>query len=469
MRNALLFRLAARGLHANRRLYLPFWLSSGFIALVYYIIAAFSASADFAASIPNGGNICMLMGVGYYLLPVVIVPFLVYVNSFLLKGRSRELALYAILGLQKRHVAAVLLLECLAGLFVCLFCGIGAGMLLCPLVFRSLLAVLGASGGVWHVSPFPALATVKLFSCCFALLLAMNVWRAARTSPASLLREQKQGEKPMHARLPAALAGLVCLGWGYRLALTTSLQTFTLNSFMLALLLVILGTYFLFASGSVYVLERMRRGRRFYADPSRFVIISGLQHRMRKNAAGLTNICLFASATLFTLCCSVCVLLGQGDAIARLGQALTEGQIGLNTADLTSQEVIMEFTALAFLGLFFVLVFLACTALVLYYKQFAEGLDDAPRFRILRAVGLSDELTVRTARRQLRVVFLLPLGAALLHIAAASPILATLLNILAIDDPVIIFGGIGASMLCFCAVYAVCYRAASRTYLKMLI
>lgn len=235
-----------------------------------------------------------------------------------------------------------------------------------------------------------------------------------------------------------------CLIAAYLLSATSG-SSATLTSFMLALLLVILGTYGVFTGVSAEVLRRLRKGARFYEDASEFVVVSGLQHRMRKNAAGLTNICLFSCAALFTLCCSFSVLFGQDAVIARVGQALAEGQIGLNTAAVDAQEISLMFTTLAFLGVFFVLVFLACTALVLYYRQLAEGTEDAGRFRILRAVGLSNEMTRRTARQQLRVVFLLPLGGTLLHIAFAFPFFATFMGLISINAPSVLIGQRGRS------------------------
>ena len=195
-------------------------------------------------------------------------------------------------------------------------------------------------------------------------------------------------------------------------------------------------------------------------------MVSGLQHRLRKNAAGLTNICLFSCAALFTLCCSFSVLLGQDAVISRAGQALAEGQAGLNTAAVDAQEISLMFTTLAFLGVFFVLVFLACTALVLYYKQLAECTEDAGRFRILRAVGLSDEMAARTARRQLGVMFLLPLGGTLVHIAFAFPFFATFMGLISIDAPAVLLGSVAAAMLVFCVFYLFCYRMTARAYLR---
>ena len=468
MRSRLLPRLALRGLYGSRRLYLPFVLASGFLVLVYFLIAAFVYNDSFAQAIPNGGNIQLVMSVGYYLMPVVLVPLLVYIYSYLLKNRSRELALYAILGLERRHIALILLIENALCFAVCLLLGIGAGLVVCPFAMDALLAALGHPAGLhWMLAPGAVFGMVKVFAVCFAVLIAMGVWRAARTQPASLLREQMQGEKPMRGRLPLAVLGAGCLIAAYTLSAMSS-SSATLSSFMLALLLVILGTYGVFTGVSAEVLRRLRRGRRFYTDPSAFVVVSGLQHRLRKNAAGLTNICLFSCAALFTLCCSFSVLFGQGAVIDRVGQALAEGQVGLNTAGASAADITMMFTTLAFLGVFFVLVFLACTALILYYKQLAEGAEDAGRFRILRAVGLSDALAARTARRQLSVMFLMPLAGTLLHIGFAFPFFATFMGLISIDTPAVLLGSVAAAMLVFCAFYLFCYKVTARAYLRRL-
>nr|WP_297171253.1 FtsX-like permease family protein [uncultured Agathobaculum sp.] len=466
MRNAHLPRLALRGLYGSRKLYLPFVLTTSFMVLVYFVIASFVYNPSFAQHIPNGGNILLLMSVGYFLMPVVLVPLLLYIYSYLLKNRSRELALYAILGLERRHIAVILLIENSLCFAVCVLLGIGAGVLLCPLVFSGLLAALGQPAGLmWTFSINAALGVAKVFAVCFAGLVVMGVWRAAHTQPASLLREQMQGEKPMRSRLPVALLGAVCLIAAYTLSATSGSGA-TLTSFMIALLLVILGTYGVFTSVSAEVLLRIRRGARFYANPSIFVIVSGLQHRMRKNAAGLTNICLFSCAALFTLCCSFSVLFGQQTVIRQAGQSLPAGQVGLNTAAVGAEEISLMFITLAFLGVFFVLVFLACTALILYYKQLTEGMEDAARFRILRAVGLSEPLAARTAQKQLGVMFLLPLGGTLLHIAFAFPFFSTFMGLISISSPAVLIGSTAAAMLIFCAFYLFCYKVTTRAYLR---
>lgn len=467
MPNFLIPHLAVRSLRGNRSKYLPFLLATSFMVFVYFLVASFTLNETFGRNIPDGDNIRQLMGVGFSLLPIVILPFLLYVNSYLIKSRSRELALYTVLGLEQRHIAGMLIIESTLCLLFCLIAGIGAGALLCPLVFGGLLAALRLPIDMqYSLSSEAILATIQVFGLCFVVMLIANIWRAVRTRPAALLRGDKQGERLLRGQPLIAATGLVCLIGGYGLSLTAAPDFGFLNRFLIAVLLVIIGTYGIFTAGSVSLLRRMRNDSRFFSDPSRFIIVSGLMHRMQKNAAGLVNICLFSTMALFTLCCSVCVLLGQNSAMGMIGQAIADGQIALNTADLTKEAIAMEFVTLSFLGIFFVLVFLACTALILYYKQLSESAEDLGRFRILRALGLSEEMTAATARRQLRVVFLLPLGTALLHILFASPILSIFLQILAIQDLWVPICGITFSMLFFTGMYTLFYHFTARAYTK---
>lgn len=76
--------------------------------------------------------------------------------------------------------------------------------------------------------------------------------------------------------------------------------------------------------------------------------------------------------------------------------------------------------SLLFVGLFFVALFLITTVLIIYYKQITEGYEDRQRFRIMRQVGLSDAEVRTSIRRQVQMVFFLPIIVALVHIAFLS-------------------------------------------------
>lgn len=53
----------------------------------------------------------MMMSLGVYVVTIFSVIFLLYINSFLMKNRKKELGLYNILGMEKRHVMLIIFLK----------------------------------------------------------------------------------------------------------------------------------------------------------------------------------------------------------------------------------------------------------------------------------------------------------------------------------------------------------------------
>ena len=70
---------------------------------------------------------------------------------------------------------------------------------------------------------------------------------------------------------------------------------------MLAVILVVIGTYLLFIAGSVLLLNWLRHRSNFYYRPRHFIAISGMRQRMEQNGAALATICLLCTAVLVIL------------------------------------------------------------------------------------------------------------------------------------------------------------------------
>ena len=187
---------------------------------------------------------------------------------------------------------------------------------------------------------------------------------------------------------------------------------------------------------------------------------------MRKNGAGLANICLFGTMTLVTLCCTLTVALGQGEVMALLGSPSRPGVVSLNLEHISPEELTVLFGTLAFLGLFFGTAFLLCTVLVMYYKQITEGHQDRDGFVVMRRVGMSGGMVRATVRRQVTLVFFLPLLMALVHLAFAAPVLIRLFDILCIGQGTVLMGT-GAGVVAFTTFYLGAYLVTARGYYRI--
>ncbi len=469
MRKGLYLRLAFQNLSKNAILYLPFLVASSLMVFVYYTVSFFATAETFGHNIPYGNYLQGLMGVGMYVMPVICAPFLWYINSFLMKRRKRELGLYGFLGMERRHVARIMLWEALLCLGASLAAGLLAGAALGRLLYLLLLNLLGAPVDMsYRLSWTPVAHTVRLFAVIFAACLLFNLFRVSVVTPASLLQEPQKGEKDSPLVPLVAVLGVFCLGGGYYLSLTARLDGMLLMVFLLAVILVIAGTYGVFTAGSSFLLKALRRRKSFYYRPCNFVTLSGMIHRMRKNAAGLVNICIFGTMVLVAMSCVAAVWAGYGQVMALLRDPPKLEGVGLDLTSLPPEVIITEFGTLIFLGLFFSIVFFGCTVLVMYYKQVTEGYEDRARFLVMRQVGMDEALSRSTVRRQILLVFFLPLAGALVHMAFAVPILIKLLGILRIDDLGLILTAFGLTALAFGAVYVLAYLITARAYSKLI-
>ncbi|MBP7402320.1 MAG: FtsX-like permease family protein [Clostridia bacterium] len=311
-------RLAAVNLRKNGQTYTPFLLTcTGCFCVVFTMLTiAFDPGIQ---DLPGGASLRSMLAFGVWILGIFSAVFILYTNSFLMKRRKKEFALYAILGLERRHVARVLLLEAVYSYLLTAGSGLLLGGLTGKLVFLVLLRIVRVPTPLTY-SPSPQWAVVAAtaFAGIFTLVLLSNLVRIRRASPVALLQGERSGEREPRASWILTLVGLAALGAAYWFALTVETPLSALAYFFLAVLLVIAGTFALFTSGSIKLLKILRRNRRFYYRPGNFISVSGMMYRMKQNAAGLASICILSTMVLVTLSTTVALYAGAKENLAGL-------------------------------------------------------------------------------------------------------------------------------------------------------
>ena len=301
MARGLYCKLALRNLKNNRRVTLPYLLSGAGIILMFYCITALTLGIDEEAMY-GGSSVSAMMGFGVFVIALFALLFLFYTNSFLIKRRKKELGLYNILGMEKRHIARVLVIETLLTALCSLTLGLAMGILSSRLLFWALGLVVGAAVPIAFTVPLPAVTgTLVLFGAIYLLTLGYNLLQLKLSRPIELLRGGETGEKEPKAHWVLAVLGALLLGAGYYLALTVQDPLSALLLFFVAVVLVILGTYLLFLTGITALLKLLKKNKRFYYKLNHFTAISGMLYRMKQNAAGLASICILFTALLVTV------------------------------------------------------------------------------------------------------------------------------------------------------------------------
>ena len=307
MHSGLYRRLAASTLKKNARTYLPYLLSACGTVAVFYILAYLALDS-------GSGTTGMVMQLGAIVVGIFALIFLFYTNSFLIKRRKKELGLYGILGMEKRHIFRMMAYETLYCFLISVVSGLAVGLLFSKgvqLLFLHILQMPVQWG--FAFSPSAALVTVLLFAGIFFLTLLSNLRQVHISQPIELLRGSQVGEREPRANWPLAILGVVLLAAGYALAQFVNNPIWAFILFFLAVILVILGTYALFTSTSIAALKLLRRNKTYYYQTKHFISVSGMIYRMKQNAAGLASICILSTMVLVMVSTTTSLYAGMNE------------------------------------------------------------------------------------------------------------------------------------------------------------
>ena len=308
-------KMAGGNILRNRRFYLPYLLCCAGTAAMSYIVG-YLCMDRMVDEMPGADYVRTFMWLGVYVMVFFSFFIIRFANSFIIKRRRRELGLYNILGLQKGNIAVLMAFETAILLLISLIFGLGIGILFSKLALLILAQVL--SFGVpmgFSISGGAIVLTAGMLAADYLFCLVSNIWGVAKSSPVELLHSSNEGEREPKSRWLLAIFGILCLGGGYTIAVTTQNPLDALLLFLIAVILVIIGTYCLFTAVSVAVLKLLRKKKSFYYKPGPFTAVSGLLFRMKQNAVGMANICILATMVLVTISTTVSLYAGIGDVV----------------------------------------------------------------------------------------------------------------------------------------------------------
>ncbi|WP_284140378.1 ABC transporter permease [Virgibacillus sp. LDC-1] len=264
----------------------------------------------------GGESLISILNLGNIVIGFFSVIFLFYTNSFLIKRRKKEIGLFNILGMGKKHISKMIVWESFFVAVSSLVIGLTSGMIIGKLMFLFLSNILHFDVPLtYFVSTKSIGITLILFLSIFVLTLLNNLRHIHLAKPIELLRGGQVGEKEPKTKWVLVIIGVATLASGYYIALVTESPLAALNKFFLAVLLVIIGTYALFTAGTIALLKLMRKNKGFYYQTKHFISVSGMIYRMKQNAVGLANICILSTMVLVMLSSTVSLYIGMEDVI----------------------------------------------------------------------------------------------------------------------------------------------------------
>ena len=304
-------KLAISNLIKNRKLYYPFALSVILAVTISYLFYSLAFNPKIV-DLRGASAIQFTLQLGLVVVTLASAIIVLYANSFVMKNRSKELGVYGMLGLEKRHLIGMTFKELLIFGLVTVTAGIGIGALFDNLIFALLLKL--AKMKVELVATFQwsvVLSILLVFGFIFLVIVFLNAVRIIRMDALQLSREKAKGEKKGRFLVLQTLVGLMALGSGYYMAQSVTDVMKAIATFFIAVILVIVATYLLFNAGITVFLQLLKKNKRYYYQPNNLISVSNLIFRMKKNAVGLATITILSTMVLVTMSAATSIYNGS--------------------------------------------------------------------------------------------------------------------------------------------------------------
>lgn len=308
-------KLMATNIKNGKRFYFPYILAGVVIVMLFYNMMAIYYNNGLS-NMAGGQDIKMIMQFGTIVVVIFSFIFIFYTNSFIMKRRKKDIGIYNILGMEKRHIAMEIFIETMVIAIIVIVCGLFTGILFNKFLMMFLYKILSFETSIkFTISVTSICNSLIVFIILYSLTMVYNVMQVKLSNPIELLRGGSVGEKEPKTKILMAIIGFACIGAGYYIAITTEDPLGAVTLFFVAVVLVIIGTYSLFTAGSIAFLKILRNNKNYYYKKKHFTAVSGMIYRMKQNATGLSNICILSTMVLVMVSATVCLYIGEEDII----------------------------------------------------------------------------------------------------------------------------------------------------------
>lgn len=312
----LFFKLINSSFKRNLKAYIPYLISMTMLVAINYIFKAVEINRSLK-DLPSAAVTKALMQTGSTFIILVTLAFMIYVNRFLWQQRQQEMGLYSMLGMTRRNLQVLTVIEKCYLLVISLFLGTLFGIIFDRLAFLGFAHLLQID----HLSqPWiewgAVINTIVIIGGFFLILMVIDLIKLFRLNPNELWHPQ-QTKIARHGKFFtfAGLLGVAVLAYAYYLTITVKPRMSALTTFMTAVFLVVIGTYLIFIAGSIIVLKLLQKNKGYYYRPRHFIAVSGMLQRMEQNGASLATICLLCSSVLVILFTSLTMYAGINDTV----------------------------------------------------------------------------------------------------------------------------------------------------------
>ncbi|HFI0003984.1 TPA: FtsX-like permease family protein [Streptococcus suis] len=308
-------KLAGQNIRKSMGVFAPFILAS----LVLFTLICSMFLLMLSPVMKSMGTGAVSIGLGVVVLTIFSLIMEIYSFNFLMQQRTREFGLYNVLGMNKKKVALVASIELFFIFLLVIVLGSALAGVFANVLYLIFVNLTNYSDLHFSISPLAFAMTAFLFAVIFFILELLAIRTIGKTSPLILFRASEKGEKEPKGNVLLAALGVLSLGVGYYLSLSSKAAGVgVIYRFFIAVLFVIAGTYLFYISFMTWYLKARRKNKRYFYTPEHFITTSQMIFRMKQHATGLANITLLSVMAFVTIATTTSLYTGMSSMTSAL-------------------------------------------------------------------------------------------------------------------------------------------------------
>ncbi|MDG3213073.1 ABC transporter permease [Streptococcus suis] len=308
-------KLAGQNIRKSMGVFAPFVLAS----LVLFTLICSMFLLMLSPVMKSMGTGAVSIGLGIVVLTIFSLIMEIYSFNFLMQQRTREFGLYNMLGMNKKKVALVASIELFFIFLLVIVLGSALAGVFANVLYLIFVNLTNYSDLHFSISHLAFAMTAFLFAVIFFILELLAIRTIGKTSSLILFRASEKGEKEPKGNVLLAALGVLSLGVGYYLSLSSKAAGLAvIYRFFIAVLFVIAGTYLFYISFMTWYLKARRKNKRYFYTPEHFITTSQMIFRMKQHATGLANITLLSVMAFVTIATTTSLYTGMSSMTSRL-------------------------------------------------------------------------------------------------------------------------------------------------------
>jgi putative ABC transport system permease protein len=346
----MLFKLSIKNMKKSFKDYAIYFLTLVLGVAIFYMFNSLDSQAAMLEVSSSTSQMIKLMIniLGYISVFVAIILglLIVYANNFLINRRKKEFGIYMTLGMGKKQISKIILLETvfvgIISLGIGLVIGIFASQFMSVLVAK--LFEVDMSNFKFVFSKNACIKTCIYFAVMYIAVIFFNTITVSRYKLINLLNATKKNEK-VKIKNPIIsviifIGASALLGYAYWSVTSNVIAIQTEVQLLIPILMGVIGTILVFWSLSGFILSVVKSTKNIYLKGTNMFVLRQINSKINTTVISMSVICLMLFMTISILSSS----LALRNTMQREVKKLTPVDINLYTkySDTTIQEILIS-------------------------------------------------------------------------------------------------------------------------------